>query len=182
MERRSYRGQPIAIMMGMVQRKFLFFRWEDERWETFDESQALAVFKKKFLSFPHKMVVVEPDFSRFNPKFNQAYLFITRKHGMEEYERELFQRCLDKIKPENAAEGEAAEVAFVKGDSIKEPKMGIGIVWAKPIEDIVAQAEIISKKTGLKRIEAPLKEYIGREEGGIYAPYEEEGLFHLMSL
>ena len=110
--RKYYKGQPIAVMTGKIEKKFLFWRWKKDCWETFEEARALEVFKEKFLSFPHKMVVVEPDFSKFDTKYNQTFLFVT-KNMMDEKERELLKRCIEKIRPENTRIVEKAEVAYI---------------------------------------------------------------------
>jgi hypothetical protein len=176
----------IGLMTGLAARRFLFFRWEAEVWQTFERKQGLAEFARRFVAFPHRMVVVAPDFAQFDSRHDQGFVYTPtfaasgskrRRGNWSQEETAFFRRCLDRIGAARAG-AEPAEVAYVPGNFLVDD----GGRRSAPVAAIEHRVEVMSKQRCVERIVPALHAGIGAEEGGIYAPYTGEGVFVLSSI
>ena len=176
----------LAVMTGMKERRLLGLRWRVPQWSTLDRDAGWRAFAEGFLASPYRMIVVDPDFSNFESRYNQAFVYMPLSEftpaRSNAAEREFLRRCIDRIGPERAERGEKAEVLHLDGSFIGDLKGGVGIRWTASFEVVEKSAKVVSKKTCLERILPALQRGIGAEEGGVYTPYAGEGIFHLLSM
>jgi hypothetical protein len=174
-------------MTGVVARRWFFFRWTSERWQSFERSQGLAEFRKRFVAFPAKMVVVAPEFSNFDARFRQTFAYVplatvtgARRHRTPWSDDELafFGRCLSRIDVHRGSAGGGADVAWIDGSFLADD----GRRWTAPFEVVERKVEILSREASVDRILPALAAGIGAEEGGVYAPYGGDGVFMLASM
>jgi hypothetical protein len=182
-------GEPatVAVMTGLRERKwFLGFGSQVQVWKTLPRDEGFRLFAERFLASPYPMVVVGPDFSNFDAQFNQGYIYLPfadlPQGKSDAKEREFLHRCIDRIRPEHAEQGEKAEVLHVEGRFVGDLKGGVGIRWTASFDIVARSAKVLSKQTCLQRIVPGLRSGIGDEEGGLYTPYGGEGIFHLLSI
>lgn len=171
----------LSVMTGKVAKQFLFWRWQADHWETLPRTRGLAEFAKRFQSFAHPMVVVAPDFSRFDSKYDQTFGYLplarlaTTRTGYAEDEIALFRRCLERLSRSRAS---GAEVALVDGSLLVDD----GRRWSVPLTEVERRVELISRRSCCERILPALAAGIGADAGGVYAPYEGPGVFCLSSM
>jgi hypothetical protein len=175
----------VAVMAAMRERRLLGFRRQVPEWRTLPRDDGFRLFEQAFLASPHRMIVVVPDFANFNARFHQTFAYLPLAafdRGTGAAERDFLRSCLERIRPEFAEAGEAAEVLQLDGSFIAEAKHGVGIAWTAPFEVIVRSGRVVSKRTSLAAIVPALRRGIGPEEGGVYTPYGGDGIFHLISM
>ena len=183
-------GSPatIAVMTGIEMKRLLFFRWRSERWQSFERRRGLAEFERRFVSFEHRVLVIGPDFSAFDARFEQTFVFVPiawltgpspRRSAWSAAELAMFQRCLGRLVPGHGGPGEAADVAWIDGKLFG----GDGAArWREPLAVVEHRLEILSRATAAARLMPVLSAGIGPDEGGVYAPYEGDGIFSLSSV
>jgi hypothetical protein len=174
-------------MTGVVARRWLFLRWTSEHWQSFERSQGLAEFRKRFVAFAAKMVVVAPDFSNFDARFRQTFAYVplatvtgARRHRTSWSDDELafFRRCLSRIEAHRGSADGRADVAWIDGGFLADD----GRRWTESFAVVERKLEIISRETCVDRILPALAAGIGADEGGVYAPYGGDGVFMLASM
>jgi hypothetical protein len=177
----------IAVMMGIVAKRWVFFRWQKERWQSFERRQGLAEFRRRFVAFRARMVVVAPEFANFEARFDQTFVYIPladgpgakrRRSTWSDDELAFFRRCLSKIDAQRASSGETESVACIPGSFLVED----GRRWTAPFAVIEREVEILSRRACVDRILPALAAGIGPEEGGVYAPYGGDGVYMLASM
>ena len=176
----------VAVMTAMRERRLLGLRLNAPEWRTLERAEGFRVFERSFLAFPHRMVVVQPDFANFASKYKQSFAYLPLSafapSGSPAPERDFLRRCLAGIRPEFAERGESAEVLYLGGRFVGDRKNGVGIEWLAPFDAVEKSAKVVSKRTCLDSIVPALERGIGPEEGGVYAPYAGDGIFHLLSM
>jgi hypothetical protein len=177
----------IAVMTAIVARRWLFFRWTSERWQSFERKDGLAEFRRRFVAFPAKMVVVAPEFSSFDARFRQTFAYVPlamvtgtrrRRTPWSDDELAFFGRCLSRIDAHRGTPGGGAGVAWIDGNFLADD----GRRWTAPFEVVEHKLEILSREACADRILPALAAGIGAEEGGVYAPYGGDGVFMLASM
>jgi hypothetical protein len=176
----------VAVMTAMRERRLLWLRWNAPEWRTLERGEGFQVFERSFLAFPHRMVVVQPDFANFASKYKQSFAYLPLSAFAPSRspapERDFLRRCLARIRPEFAERGESAEVLYLDGRFVGDRKNGVGIEWLAPFDVVEKSAKVVSKRTCLDSIVPALEHGIGPEEGGVYTPYAGDGMFHLLSM
>jgi hypothetical protein len=176
----------LAVVTGMKERRLLGLRWRVPEWRTMDRAAGFRAFSAGFLAFPHRMIVVAPDFSNFESRYHQAFVYVPLSDftpaKSKAAEREFLRRCIDRIRGERAERGEKAEVLCLDGKFVGDLKAGVGIGWSAPFDVVEHSGKVVSKQTCLDWILPGLRRGIGAEEGGVYTPYAGEGIFHLVSM
>ncbi len=172
----------ISIMTKMVPKRWLFLSWQSEQWETLPRSQGLARFEQSFVCFPHPMVVVAPDFSKFDARFNQTFAYHPlcaqaprQKSARSREETAFFEKCLARI---GDAGGPDAQVALIDGNCLADD----GSRWTAPFSEVERRVEILSKQACCERILPALASGVGPDEGGLYAPFQGAGVYCLSSM
>jgi hypothetical protein len=172
----------IALMTGLEAKRFLFFRWMAERWQSFERRQGLAQFRRRFTASPYRMVVVLPDFARFDAKFDQTFVYVPiagagkRKTTWSPEELAFFQRCLDRTSPRGASG--TPGVATIGSRYLGADGDG----WTASFAEIEKGVAVMSKEACVERLLPTLAGGIGPEQGGLYAPYGGDGVYLLSSL
>jgi hypothetical protein len=177
----------IAVMTGVVVKRWLFFRWRTERWRSFERGAGLAEFRTRFVAFAARMVVVAPEFANFDARFDQTFAFVPlgegeggrrRRTTWSDDELAFFRRCLAKLGSHRASSDDSANVALVPGRFLVED----GRRWTAPFDVIERDVELLSRRACVDRILPALAAGIGPEEGGLYAPYGGDGAYMLASM
>ena len=176
----------LAVMTGMAERRLLWFRRSVPQWSTMDRAAGFRAFERAFLASPYRMVVVGADFTKFEPRYHQGFVYMPLSKFTPDKstapEREFLRRCIDRIRPEHAELGEKAEVVYLDGKFVGDLNGGVGIRWTASFDIVEKSAKVVSKQTCLDRIVPALRRGIGPEEGGVYTPYAGDGIFHLLSI
>jgi hypothetical protein len=181
-------GEPatVAVMTAMRERRLLGFRRQAPEWQTLQRDEGFRVFAERFHASPHRMIVVVPDFARFDARFHQSFVYVPltafEGRAVSAAEREFLRSCLDRIRPRDGQGGAVADVVQLDGGCVAERKHGVGIEWTAPFEVILRSARLVSKRSCLEAILPALRRGIGADEGGIYTPYGGDGIFHLISM
>jgi len=63
-------------MTAMRERRLLGLRLNAPEWRTLERAEGFRVFERSFLAFPHRMVVVRPDFANFASKYKQSFAYL----------------------------------------------------------------------------------------------------------
>jgi hypothetical protein len=181
-------GEPatVAVMTAMRERRFLGLRHRSPEWQTLPRDDGFRLFEERFVASPFRMVVVVPQFANFSARFRQTFLYlpfaVLDRGNARAAERAFLHACVERVRPELAEAGEAAEVLQLDGRFVGEPKHGVGVEWTAPFDAIARSGKVVSKRTSLAAIVPALRDGIGADEGGVYTPYGGDGVFHLLSM
>jgi len=171
-------------MTGRVQKKLLFVKYMEDNWGDFERKKGLGIFKEKFLASPYKMIVVQPDFSQFNPKYNQCYVYwplSEMKGKLDKKEIDFYHECIERLPNEENPTDESSEVVCLPGNIMSEAKT-FGNSWTKSFSDIKSLISVISKQQCYDHIKDALALGIGPDEGGIMTPHVGDGVYFLQSV
>ncbi|HZV92496.1 MAG TPA: hypothetical protein VFF72_04720 [Caldimonas sp.] len=174
----------VAVMTGIETKKVLFIRQRSERWQSFERRAGLAEFTRRFVGFARPMVVVVPDFSRFEAKFQQTFVYVPLegedppKTSWSSDELAFFRRCLDRVGRASATIDGPPQVACIAARYLAPG----GGSWTASFAEIEHGLEFVSRQACADRIVPILAGGIGPDEGGLYAPYDGAGVFMLSSV
>ena len=174
----------VAVMTGIETKRLLFLRWRSERWQSFERRAGLAEFSQRFVDFDQPMVVVIPDFSRFEAKFDQTFVYVPvdgedlPKTAWPSEDLAFFRRCLDRVGRASATNDGPAQVACIAARYLAQGGRG----WTASFTEIEHGLEFVSRRVGADRIVPILARGVGPDQGGLYAPYGGAGVFMLSSM
>ncbi len=138
-------GATVDVMTAMTRKRWLFFRWDAPEWRTLDRGAALRMFEERFLAYPFRMVVVGADFSSFDRRRAQSFVFMPlasfAARRSTEAEPAFLRRCIARVAPERGGPGEAGEVVYIDGRFVAEPERGVGVAWTAAFATVETQGE-----------------------------------------
>ncbi len=167
----------ISLITNEGWRKFFFLRFPKYSSKDFSRKEAMDVWSKRFLDSKYPMVVIHPSFRDFSKEYLQSYVFLPLSElrdssvNIPSAEKKFYINLL-----ENKLKVDDTVVAYLPDGCYSEKGFSVKIDL---LDELV---QFLSKKEVLKRIIPELEVGLPSDDGGIYCPTAEAGVFYLDSL
>jgi hypothetical protein len=176
------------LVLGLAERRFLFFRWKDWNSVPVCREHLIAWFRAEFLDSTQRMVVFYPNLEEKHGNYQYYYARLEEIRKRTALDERANDRVLQLVKgwlgmvhgqcEECAADG---QVAYFTRGSLRwqrVPGWAAGLYDFPMIEDVKSRPNILCRACAFKHIEQSLRNSDTGFEEGVFCPNkDEEGVY-----